>query len=460
MAAFRRRKTIDSLARSSTSSWRQYQFSLRKKSAARQTLKRLPAYLIILVAGILAIKGGFLVLDRLQSSLGKHENVAVPQIESITRSELSGLINPRDFVNPQTSKICRQLAMRQSCLYTTIDERLENSVISMMDPRYARQIGIVVMEPQTGKILAMASHDRNNPDINNCLNAVFPAASLFKIVSAAAAMEACNLGPDSQLEYNGGKYTLYKSQLTNIKNKYTNCVSLQKAFAESINPVFGKIGKLHLDKPLLEQYAKIFGFNREIDFDLPTDTSIAVISEKPYNWAEIACGFNKTTRISALHAAMIASAVINNGIMMKPYIIETAAIDNRVVFRQSPEMLSRAIHPETAAKMQPLMSTAVTRGTARSGFKGVQGSAVLSRFEVGGKTGSINDNPEKVKYDWFAGYARHKKTGKTIAAAVIVAHKDYIGVRAPEYFRKIVYDYMQHLQTASRTSQDSENENT
>jgi hypothetical protein len=79
---------------------------------------------------------------------------------------------------------------------------------------------------------------------------------------------------------------------------------------------------------------------------------------------------------------------------------------------------------------------------------------------VGGKTGSINDNPEKVKYDWFAGYARHKKTGKTIAAAVIVAHKDYIGVRAPEYFRKIVYDYMQHLQTASRTQQDSENENT
>lgn len=460
MPVFRKRKINISQAGIHTSSWRKYQFRLRQKYTARQTIRRLPAYLMILLAGILTIKGGFFLLGLLQSTSANQHPVLLPEIESITRSQLLKLIDPIDFINPEHPVIHKKIAMRECSLYTTIDERLQNSVVSMMDPRHARQIGIVVMEAQTGKILAMATHDRDDPDVNNCINAVFPAASLFKIISAAAAMETCNLAPDSRLAYNGGKYTLYKSQLTDINNKYTNHVTLENAFAESINPIFGKIGKQHLDKSVLEQYAQAFGFNREISFDLPLDTSIAAISEKPYNWAEIACGFNRTTRISALHAAMLASAVINNGIMMKPLLIEQAAINNRVAFRQNPEMLCRAIHPETAAQMQPLMNTAVTRGTARSSFRGAQGSAVLDQFEVGGKTGSINDNPLQIKYDWFAGYARHKKTGKAIAAAVIVAHKDYIGVRAPEYFRRIVYDYMQHIQTAIKALQDSENEDT
>jgi penicillin-binding protein A len=185
------------------------------------------------------------------------------------------------------------------------------------------------------------------------------------------------------------------------------------------------------------------------------ETSIADISEKPYNWAEIACGFNKTTRISAVHAAMLAATVIHNGAMMRPYLIYRAAFRDRLIFRQGPKMLARAIHQETARQMQSLMNASVTGGTARSSFRCAQGAAILKYFEVGGKTGSINDNPEKVKYDWFAGYARHRQSGKAIAVAVIVAHKDYIGVRAPEYFRKIVYEYMHHPLIASQVAQDS-----
>jgi penicillin-binding protein A len=455
MAAFRKQKTITSRVKSQSDAWRKYQLRLQQKSAARQALRRFPTYVLALFMGLLVIKGGFFVLDWLQSCPQGQIAASVPEIETISRSQLQDLIDPDDFINPQAPVIHKQLAKQGCTVYTTLDDHLQKAAVAMMDKRYARQIGIVVMDAQTGKILAMATHDRNDPEVNSCLNTSFPAASLFKIVSAAAALEVCDFAPDTRLAFNGGKYTLYRSQLKDTINRYTKHVTLEKAFAQSINPVFGKIGQLCLDKPRLEKYAHAFGFNQEIDFDLPMETSIADISEKPYNWAEIACGFNKTTRISAVHAAMLAATVIHNGAMMRPYLIYRAAFRDRLIFRQGPKMLARAIHQETARQMQSLMNASVTGGTARSSFRCAQGAAILKYFEVGGKTGSINDNPEKVKYDWFAGYARHRQSGKAIAVAVIVAHKDYIGVRAPEYFRKIVYEYMHHPLIASQVAQDS-----
>ena len=454
MAAFYKGTIINSQVKSQSAAWRKYQLRLQQKAATRQALWRLPIYVLALCMGLLVIKGGIFVLDWLQSPPWGQSAGAMPKIESISHSQLRKLIDPDDLINPQHPVIHKQLAKRDFTLYTTLDEHLQKAVVAMIDKRYARQVGIVVMDAQTGKILAIATYDRNDTEVNNCLNASFPAASLFKIVSAAAVLELCDFAPDTRLTFNGSKHTLYRSQLKDTKNRYTNYVTLKKAFAESINPVFGKIGQHHLDRLRLEQYAHAFGFNREIDFDLPMNTSIATVSEKPYNWSEIACGFNTTTRISPVHAAMLAATVINNGAMMQPYLIDRAVFKPRVIFRQGPKMLVQAIHPETARQMKSLMNASVTKGTARSSFRCAQGAAILKHFDVGGKTGSINDNPEHIKYDWFTGYAWHRQSGKAIAAAIIVAHKDYIGVRAPEYFRKIVYEYMHHPLNASKAAQD------
>ncbi|MFW6284488.1 MAG: penicillin-binding transpeptidase domain-containing protein [Desulfosalsimonas sp.] len=460
MDVFRKRKTINGRTKFHNSAWRKYQFRLRQKSAARQALRRLPAYLLILCIGLGLIKGGFFVADWFQSRPLPQQADVEPETERVTRDEVRELLDRSDLLNPVTPVFSKKLAGRDCTLYTTLDEDLQKAVLSMMDPKYARQIGIVVMDARTGKILAMASHDRNNADVNNCVNASFPAASLFKIVSAAAAIDDTDLTAETRMSFNGGKYTFYRSQLADTKNKYTNYVTLEKAFAESINPVFGKIGQNYLDKARLEKYAQAFWFNREMDFDLPLDVSVASISEKPYNWAEIACGFNKTTQISALHAAMLSAAVVHNGAMMRPYFVERAVLKDRVVFRQDKKMLTRSIHPETARQMQSMMNAAVTRGTARGSFQGRQAAGIFEEFDVGGKTGSINDNPAKVKFDLFTGYARHRKTGNAIAAGVIVAHKDYIGVRAAEYFRRIVHEYMKQPPNQAKAPQEAVNDDT
>ncbi|MFP3981720.1 MAG: penicillin-binding transpeptidase domain-containing protein, partial [Desulfobacterales bacterium] len=431
--------------------WRRYQDKLRHKSAAHKTLRRLPGYVLILFIALVLIKGGFFMLEAIMSRPATESSAGTPETERISRSILRQRIDPAAFVNAKDSKIQSRSGARAYTFHTSLDPDLQESLISMMDRRWSRQIAIVVMDPQTGRILGMASLDKTGSGTNPCLSAAFPAASLFKIITAAAGMESCGYGPETRLNFNGGKYTLYRSQLEETTNQYTNSITLEQAFSQSVNPVFGKIGKNCLGGARLEKYATRFGFNREIDFDLPLDTSVVKISDQAYNWAETACGFNSTTRISPLHGAMLAAAVVNNGRLMVPRIVDTASVNGRVVYRGKTEILNRCVTPETARRMRPLMDASVIRGTARGSFRGKTGQKLLRNFHIGGKTGSINNNPQQLKYDWFAGYAQHRKSGEKIAVSILVAHEKYLGTRSPEYFRKIVSDYFENRTNTSES---------
>ena len=92
----------------------------------------------------------------------------------------------------------------------------------------------------------MVSFDKGDASNNTCTDNMFPAASVFKIVTAAAAIEKYQFDPDTPLTYNGRKYTLYRSQLKENRTKWTHEISLKDSFAQSVNPVFGKIGALYL----------------------------------------------------------------------------------------------------------------------------------------------------------------------------------------------------------------------
>ncbi|MFP4158757.1 MAG: penicillin-binding transpeptidase domain-containing protein [Desulfobacterales bacterium] len=439
----RRNRKLKYVRQNSSAAWQRYQRRYKKIAAKRRSYARIPGYLFILLIAVLLLKGGLYLFEGVGADAGRQKSPEKPEITSINRSELRELLDPADFINPQDTVIRKKHGDLQYRFQTTLDPDLQKSVVSMLDPKWARHIAIVVMDPETGRILAMASHDKNDSGANPCLSAEFPAASLFKIISAAAAIETLGFKPESEISFNGGKYTLFKSQLKDTQNKYTNSITLESAFAQSVNPVFGKIGSKHLGKDMLEKYAGDFGFNREIGFDLLIDKSIAPISDQSYNWAEVACGFNSDTRMSPLHAAMLASSVIYNGRMLEPRLIDRVAADGKTVYSQKPEPFLRPISPHTSRLLKPLMRTSLTRGTARGTFTDAKGRAMLENYDIGGKTGSINYNPEQIKYDWFAGFARHKDLKKKIAVSVLVAHEKYIGTRASSYFREIVEKYFQ-----------------
>jgi len=325
---------------------------------------------------------------------------------------------------------------------TSIDISLQAYMLKKLDRKNSRHIALLAMDPASGEIVMMAGFDKVHPGANTCLVNTYPAASIFKIVTAAAAAEQKGLDSNSKLRFNGSQHTLYKVQLKDRNNRYTNHTNFQAAFAKSINPVFGKLGALSLQQTTLTRYARAFGFNAQIDFELPVPPSRFSISDAPYHWAEIASGFNRQTTLSALHAAMIPTVILNQGKQIDPSVVRQITNGSgEVLYQSRPGPAKQVISPKTSRVVYDLMEATVRYGTAKKAFKGFQKDPVLSKCNLGGKTGSIFNKKHDLRYDWFVGFADLKNGDQQLALAVVVAHEEYIGIRAAAYGRMIIKKY-------------------
>ncbi|HHC25059.1 MAG TPA: PbpA [Desulfobacterales bacterium] len=341
---------------------------------------------------------------------------------------------------------------------TSIDTSLQNFILKKMDTSTSRYVGIVAMDPYTGRVLAMVGFDEDDASGNPCTDNRFPAASVFKIVTAAAAIEKCGFDSDSQLTYSGRKHTLYKSQLREKTKRRVRKITLRDSFAQSINSVFGKIGIHQLGKTTLQEYAEAFGFNRNIDFEIPLAPSVISISDEPYRWAEIASGFNRETTISPLHGALIASAVLNRGRLIEPVIIDKIKDEEgQVIYQSRLTPLNQAITPHASEVMNDLMKATIQSGTCRKMFRGYKKDPVLSRLSIGGKSGSISSKARDARFDWFVGFAEEKDGHEKIVISAVIAHGKYIGIRAAQYARILIKKYFSNY--FSNKASESEKQN-
>lgn len=433
------------------SAWQRYQAKLRRQTARRQAIKRIPVYAAALIVLLALGQGLFWGLSHIHWPSPEASETASTDSKPVLEQALL----PRILAETPLSDLARPAfhvtaGNGQLQMHTSIDPELQMYAETHVDKKYAKYFGLVAIKPESGRIVAMVSLDKTGRSTNVCTRPDFPAASLFKIVTAAAAIEKYGFRTSTPMAYNGRKHTLYKSQLKPTDNKYTRHISFGDSFAESINPVFGKIGRNRLKKSGLERYARAFGFNRKIPFDLPLSRSPMVIKDEPYHWAEIASGFNHQTLISPLHAAVLTSALVNQGELIRPILIETVRRGDETLYTSHPESLNQVVSPDTAAELQKLMQATVTEGTARRMFHDCKRDPVLSGLTIGGKTGSINNNPEKIKYDWFAGFAKEKNGSDKLAVSVFVAHKEYIGTRSGVYAKNLFKQYFTKKQTKPR----------
>lgn len=425
-------------------SWRDYQARYGRVRTRRQ--RRRPWQLPTLGAALIIIAG---VLYALLSSSGTPpaplSDKAVTPVEA-SLQETAGLMSKKDVqVLLSQTPVDRLIAEKTPVPFkghrllvgTSLDMELQSYLVEKMDRKNSRYIGIVVMEADSGRILAMAGFDKTDPTVNPCLKSAFPAASIFKTVTAAAAVDRFGYSPQTTLSFNGYKHTLYKSQLKEQTNRYTTAISFKNAFAQSVNPVFGKIGALKLGKEMLTRSADAFGFNQPIDFELSVAPSHFQISDDPYNWAEVASGFNNDTTISPLHGAMMVSAVLNGGHMIAPTIIDTISDENgNMLYRsEHPTWQGLAMSSKAAGAVKQMMKATVLAGTGKGVFRGIQRHRTLSHLQIGGKTGSIFNRSHDARFDWFIGFAEEKGSGPGVAVSVMVAHEEYIGIRAGWYAR-------------------------
>jgi peptidoglycan glycosyltransferase len=430
---------------------RNYQRKLKRTAAINKFIKKIPKYSVVLLTMLILVCG---IISGLLGGIACHHTQTLksntPDSKAdihhshkklITKRDVQSLIDSESFVNLKEKSFGFVFNEQNFRVDTSLDVPLQQFMLDNLDQSSARYIGIVVMDPTTGRILSMVSYDKTDQHNNPCIDNRFPAASIFKIVTAAAAIEKCNFNSGSILKYNGGKHTLYKSQLKK-RNRYTNRITFRDSFAQSVNPVFGKIGALYLGKNVLENYAEAFGFNQNIDFEIPVAPNSIYLSDEPYQWAEIASGFNHETTLSPLHGALITSAILNQGRLVEPTIVDQITDKTgQVIYRSHLITLNQAITPKSAKVVNNLMEATIRSGTCRKAFRGYQKDQILSKLNIGGKSGSIDNKAHDARYDWFVGFAEEKDGHEKLVISVIVAHEKYISTRASHYARIAMKQY-------------------
>jgi len=367
--------------------------------------------------------------------------------QRIDKTDVQAILASEPFINLKDESFDFRFDGHRFQVDTSLDSDLQRYLLQAMQRDTSRYIGIIVMDPRTGRVLSMVGFDRDDPLHNPCLDSIFPAASVFKIVTAAAAIEKCGFNPDSTVSISGKKYTLYKNQIRKEPKGWVRRFTLQDSFAQSINPVFGKIGAHFVGKTGLEEYADAFGFNRPINFDLPvTPSHVSIRDEAPYQWAEIASGFNRQTTISPLHGALMVSAIVTGGgNLVEPTIVDRIRNENgATLYTCQPATLHRALSRDAAAVMKKLMAETIESGTGRKIFRGHDKHPILSRLKLGGKTGSINSHThEGRRFDWFVGFAEERTGSEQIVVSIVVAHEKFIGMRSLQYGRMAIEQYFQ-----------------
>lgn len=278
----------------------------------------------------------------------------------------------------------------------------------------------VAVDPTTGRVLAMAEHSQQDPSLRDfCRRATYPAASLIKLVTASAALETGRIDPATPVRYEGSPYVVYPRKIFPTSPRYENNVAtFAEALGTSNNVVFAKVGAGIVGAENLERKLAQFGFNREIPFDFPLQVSRAAVPREPYPLARTAAGFGEVY-LSPVHAALLAAAVGNGGVMMKPYTVErVVGASGAVEYRAEPAVLGRCVSPETAGRLAEMMQMTVARGTSTKVFARYA-RRLWQDVKIAGKTGSLTgDNPPGM-YEWFIGFAPADHPRIAVASLVV-----------------------------------------
>lgn len=270
--------------------------------------------------------------------------------------------------------------------------------------------GVVLIEPETGKVLAMVDEHRGDEaafkDI--ALKSPAPSASVFKIITIAALLEEGKAKADEKVCYHGGRSSLTKGNIEGSAKLDRSCGTLSDAMAWSINSIIAKLAFHRLNKNHLERWAQRFGYNEKIPFELPIEMSKATIPDDPHERARSAAGFWHST-LSPLHGAMIGAAIINDGVMMVPTLVERVEDGKgRELHRFEAKVWRRAVSLKTARALKEMMDRTTSVGTARKYFR-QRREFPSSKILTGGKTGTLSrKSPSYLGYTWFVGYGQAK----------------------------------------------------
>ncbi|KAF0219477.1 MAG: penicillin-binding protein [Geobacteraceae bacterium] len=311
-----------------------------------------------------------------------------------------------------------------------IDKELQQRVTKVMED-YKVPYGVfIAIEPKTGRILAMAGHSSMDPSWEQrSFYNLYPMASLFKIITAAAALEQNKVTPDTVFAFRG-RLTSENPRYWDVNPRGRNQqMALSTAMGKSVNPVFGRLASDVVGRDPIVSCVERFGFNQILFPGSPTTPSRAVTPQNDTELKLMGAGLCREVKISPLHAASIMAAIANSGVMMQPVLAqEIINVKGETVFTDNPQPVRRLVSPETAGQLARMLTTTVSSGTSRKVFHDRRGRPKLASISIAAKTGSIDGKDPAGHYSWFAAYA--PANDPQIALAALVINQDKWRIKA------------------------------
>lgn len=281
---------------------------------------------------------------------------------------------------------------------------------------------VVVLNPRTGEILAMVSKpdynpssitknwnnlikDKNSPLLNRTTDGLYPPGSIFKVIVSAAACR--NNSIDYKIDCTG-KVNIDGYEIKDSGEKAHGIVNLEEAFVKSCNSYFVHLG-LNLGSNNLLNEATKFKFNKQIQNQMKLKGGSFLIKDDNKHIAQQSIGQGNIL-VTPLHAALIASTIANEGVMIEPYFVDSILNSNDKVLKTFRYRSSeKIIDKNSAQKIKSMMIDVVKNGTGKS--------ARIKGIDIACKTGTA-ENPHGKPHSWFIGFAPADKP--EIAIAVIV----------------------------------------
>ncbi|HEX9022737.1 MAG TPA: penicillin-binding protein [Geobacteraceae bacterium] len=269
----------------------------------------------------------------------------------------------------------------------------------------------LVMEPQTGRVLAMANYPSFNPNAyyrysppllrNKAIVDSFEPGSTFKVFLISAALEERVVTPHDYFNCENGSYAI-GGRVIHDTHKYGR-LSVSDILKFSSNIGAAKIGT-RLGQERLYSHLKDFGFGAKSGIDLPGEAYGYLRDGGQWFGVELATiSFGQGVSATALQLTTAVSAVANGGLLMKPYLVEKITDENGAELEQTtPQVRRRVMSPETAATMARMMEGVTTEG-------GTGMNAAVEGYKVAGKTGTAQKVDPVTK-----GYSADKRTASFV----------------------------------------------
>ena len=307
---------------------------------------------------------------------------------------------------------------------------------------------VVIMDPATGEILALANEPTFNPNTysrsdadarrNRATQDVYEPGSTFKIVTAAAALEEEVFHPDQMIDVSPGVIHFGSRRIEDIRDY--GVLSFADVIVESSNVGASKIG-VELGAQRLGRYVRRFGFGQTTSHDFPGESGGIVYDPSRLNdsaVASVSMGYNISVTPLQMAAAM--SAVANGGELIEPRLVR-ALLSEEGRLEVPRRLVRRAISPGTASTLTRILEDVVSRGTARA--------AQLTGYTVAGKTGTTEKivNGRYSETDHVASFVGFVPSTRPVLTVLVVIDDvaRFGGSVAAPVFQRIAEAAVRHL---------------